>query len=177
MVGSNVVLTGFMGTGKSAVGRILAEELGWEFVDTDDVIEQRYGPIADIFAEQGEAAFRGFERELASELAECHRQVIATGGGFMLDAEGGAALARNNTVYCLTAEPEELVRRLLSSGKVHRPLLDSSDPRARILELLAERADSYGAFQQVATDNLSTDEVSVLILEAIGQAPDADSRP
>jgi len=177
MVGSNVVLTGFMGTGKSAVGRILAEELGWEFVDTDDVIEQRYGPIADIFAEQGEAAFRGFERELAHELAACRHHVIATGGGFMLDTSGSGALARNSTVYCLTAEPDEIVRRLLSSSKAHRPLLDSPDRRARILELLAERAGAYGAFEQVATDNLSTDQVAVSILEAIGRAQAGDNRP
>lgn len=159
MTTSNIVLTGFMGTGKSAVGRILADTLDWEFVDTDDVIEQRYGPIADIFADQGEATFRRFERELAHEISGCANHVIATGGGLMLDSEASAALARNSAVYCLTADPDEIVRRLMSRSKAHRPLLDSPDQPARIIELLTERAAAYGEFEQVATDDLSTDEV------------------
>ena len=76
----NVVLTGFMGTGKSTVGRLLAERLGYEFVDTDQLIVERYGPIPEIFATDGEAAFRAYEREVAGELAERQGLVIATGG-------------------------------------------------------------------------------------------------
>ncbi len=163
MTTSNIVLTGFMGTGKSAVGRILAETLNWEFLDTDDVIEQRYGPIADIFADQGESAFRAFERELAHELSGCRRHVIATGGGFMLDPKNSAALDRTSTIYCLTAEPDEIVRRLMSRSKAHRPLLESPDRPARIIELLTERAAAYAAFNQVKTDDLSTSEVAARI--------------
>ena len=81
----NVVLTGFMGTGKTTVGRLLADLLGYEFVDTDEVIEQRYGPIETIFRERGEDAFRTIEREVAGELAGADRRVISTGGRMMLD--------------------------------------------------------------------------------------------
>src|SRR5690606_6565646 len=100
----NVVLTGFMGTGKTTVGRLLAERLGFEFVDTDALITERHGPIPEIFARDGEAAFRQFERALAAELAERSGLVVSTGGRLMLDPASAAALGNGAAVFCLTAE-------------------------------------------------------------------------
>jgi shikimate kinase len=81
----NVVLTGFMGTGKTTVGRLLAERLGYGFVDTDALIVARHGPIAEIFAGRGEGEFRRLEAEVAAELADRTGLVIATGGRMLLD--------------------------------------------------------------------------------------------
>ena len=81
----NLILTGFMGTGKTTVGRLVARKLGREFVDTDLVIEERHGPIQEIFDRQGESAFRDIERTLAVELGQRKRLVIATGGRMLLD--------------------------------------------------------------------------------------------
>src|SRR5262245_25694435 len=147
---ANVVLTGFMGTGKTTVGRLLADLLGHEFVDTDELIERRHGPIEAIFGERGEQAFRAVEREVADELAGRDRLVISTGGRMMLDPSIASALSARARVFCLTASPDTIAARVLD-GPV-RPLLAGPDPRGRISELLAERAAGYAAFDQVATD-------------------------
>jgi shikimate kinase len=154
----NVVLTGFMGTGKSTVGRLLADLLGFEFVDTDAVIERRYGAIEAIFRERGEDAFRAIEREVAGELAARDRMVIATGGRMMLDPAIAETLGSDSHVFCLVASPETIAARVLD-GPV-RPLLAGPDPRTRITELLAERAASYAAFEQVATDSRTAADVA-----------------
>ncbi len=150
---SNVVLTGFMGTGKTTVGRLLAELLGFEFVDTDQVIEADHGPIPLIFAEQGEAAFRAIESAVAVELAERRSHVVATGGRLMLDETNAAALAVEGRTFCLSAPTAVILERVLGDGTAHRPLLDGDDPSARIETLLSERAAAYGRFEQVETQN------------------------
>ena len=123
----NIVLTGFMGTGKTTVGRLLAEQLGYEFVDTDVVIEQRHGKIADVFRSVGEEAFRNIERELAAELADRVRLVISTGGRMMLDPQNVANLSRNGRVFCLVATPDEIVDRVTNDpSPIERPLLVGS---------------------------------------------------
>ncbi len=94
---SNVVLTGFMGTGKSTVGKALARELGYEFIDTDAMIVERYGTIAQIFEQGGEDAFRQHERTTAVELAGRSGCVISTGGRFMLDEHNAAVLVPTPT--------------------------------------------------------------------------------
>ena len=120
----NIVLTGFMGTGKTTVGRLLAQQLGYEFVDTDQIIEERHGKIGDLFRSAGEEAFRRIERELASELADRERLVIATGGRMMLDPQNVASLSRNGRVFCLVATPDEIFDRVVhDSSRVERPLL------------------------------------------------------
>ncbi len=124
----NVVLTGFMGTGKTTVGRLLAERLGFEFVDTDHLIEADHGPIPLIFAEQGEAAFRAIESAVAVELAGRHSLVIATGGRLMLDEANAAALTATGRTFCLTAPTSVILERVLGDGTTHRPLLDGDDP-------------------------------------------------
>ena len=154
----NVVLTGFMGTGKTTVGRLLADLLGYEFVDTDEMIERRHGPIDTIFRERGEEAFRAIEREVADELAGADRLVIATGGRMMLDPVIASTLGAGARVLCLVASPDTIVARVLD-GPV-RPLLAGANPRARIVELLAERAAGYAKFEQISTDARTPAEIA-----------------
>jgi 3-dehydroquinate synthase len=157
----NIVLTGFMGTGKTTVGRLLAERLGFEFVDTDQLIEQRHGRIADIFRTRGEAAFREIEHQVATELAERNRLVISTGGRLMLDPRNVASLSRNARVFCLVATPDEILDRVAKDDTpVERPLLSVPDPHQRIVELLAERSPGYRRFAQLTTDRIEADAVA-----------------
>ncbi len=156
----NIVLTGFMGTGKTTVGRLLADLLGYHFVDTDDLIERRHGPIAEIVREHGEERFRRLERELATELAAGEGQVISTGGRFMLDPTNAGRLAPGSRVFCLVASPEVIVARVLADGAPARPLLAGADPAARIGELLAERRHGYAQFEQIDTDGRTPAEVA-----------------
>lgn len=147
----NLVLTGFMGTGKTSVGQILAQRLGLTFVDTDALIEARDGrTVAGIFAQDGEAAFRQWETAVARELAAQTGLVIATGGRLMLNPENAAALEANGHVFCLTATATEILRRL--AGDRSRPLLQVPDPAAQIRQLLHQRQAGYGRYPQIATD-------------------------
>lgn len=164
----NVVLTGFMGTGKSTVGRVLADRLDVGFIDTDALIEERHGAIADIFATRGEATFRELEHDVATELAQRHNLVIATGGRMLLDERNAAALDTTGTIFCLSATLDELAMRLLDTDeRSKRPLLDVEDPKARIAHLLAERADGYGQFRQVDTTQRSVEDIVRQILHEL----------
>lgn len=157
---TNVVLTGFMGTGKTTVGRLLAERLGYRFVDTDAVIESRHGPISDIFATHGEEHFRQLERVIAKELAVQSDLVVATGGRLMLDAVNAAALGSNGRVFCLTASADEVLRRVGGDSEgSERPLLAAADRLRRIAGLLAERAAGYLRFEQVDTEGRAPEEI------------------
>jgi shikimate kinase len=138
----NLALVGFMGTGKSSVGRLAAEQLCFSFVDTDEWIEKEVGQsIPDIFAQQGEAAFRAFEREAVIALGKRRDTVIATGGGLVADPSNLASLKSHALVVCLWASPETIWQRVRS--QTHRPLLRAPDPMARIRELLREREPAY----------------------------------
>jgi shikimate kinase len=155
MVPDNLVLTGFMGTGKTTVGRLVAQKLGREFIDTDLIIEERYGPIDELFSTRGESAFRDIERSLALELSRRQDLVIATGGRMVLDPENVRALSQNGRIFCLVASPEEIYDRVTGDpSRVKRPLLEVEDPKQRIVELLDERAPYYERFPQLATDQL-----------------------
>ena len=160
-----------MGTGKTTVGRILAERLGLEFVDTDGLIESRSGPIPRIFEREGEAAFRGLERSVARDLSGRRGLVIATGGRTMLDAECAACLEPSADVVCLTAQPDTIVERATGPGAAARPLLDVADPAAAVRHLLSERAAGYGRFTSVDTEARSPEEVAEAVLDALGRAP------
>ena len=118
---NNLILTGFMGTGKTTVGRLVAEKLGREFVDTDLVIEERHGPIQEIFDRQGESAFRDIERALAGELGQRNGLVIATGGRLLLDPENFRLLSENGRIFCLVATPEEIYQRVTGDTSRHQP--------------------------------------------------------
>ncbi len=164
-VPSNVVLTGFMGTGKSTVGRLVAELLDYEFVDTDAVIVESHGPITRIFAERGEATFRRYEREVAAELAGRDGLVIATGGRLLLDPVNAAALSATGTVFCLTAELDTILARVAAEGVADdRPLLAGPDVEQRVADLLAQRAADYAQFEQVPTDRRTPADVAADIL-------------
>jgi shikimate kinase len=156
----NLVLTGFMATGKSTIGRLLADRLDLEFIDTDQIIEERHGPIPEIFETQGEDTFRAMERSLAGELGARTGLIIATGGRMLLDPKNLEALGRHGTIVCLVAGPDELLRRIRADGSLaNRPLLADDDPEQRIAELLAERAPGYARFTQVATEGLAPEDV------------------
>ncbi|GIX06821.1 MAG: shikimate kinase [Candidatus Poribacteria bacterium] len=142
LTGQNIVLVGFMGSGKTSVGRELARRLGWEFVDTDALIERMAGrSIPEIFRERGEPYFRDLESE-AIRTATCGtRTVLATGGGAVLRPENMSRLKAAGLVVLLDAEAEELYRRVVNEGR--RPLLEVADPLARIRELLEYRRPYY----------------------------------
>jgi shikimate kinase / 3-dehydroquinate synthase len=156
----NIILTGFMGTGKTAVGRLLAGELGLEFVDTDAIIEGRDGrAIADIFREDGEERFRQWERQVAAELGGQQGLVIATGGRLMLDPGNAVALGRTGPVFCLTAPPDEIARRVAADVS-KRPLLDVTHSEARIRAVLEQRAPYYARFRPIDTDGKAAESVT-----------------
>jgi shikimate kinase len=138
----NLALVGFMGTGKSAVGRLAAEALHFEFVDTDEMIESHSGmSIEQIFKSQGEPAFRRLEKQVVQELAGRRKTVVATGGGLVADPENLASLKTHALVICLWAAPEIIWERVRT--QTHRPLLQTPDPPGKIRELLAQRDPLY----------------------------------
>jgi shikimate kinase len=139
---SNLALIGFMGSGKSSVGRVLAEMLHFPFLDTDDLIEARSGKsITDIFAQNGEPAFRQLEHQLVEELATRTQTVISTGGGLPTDPDNLSSLKQHALVVCLWSSPEKCWERVRSQS--HRPLLNDPDPLGKIRSLLAAREKYY----------------------------------
>ena len=138
----NLALIGFMGTGKSCVGRVTADVMHFTFLDTDYVIEARAGKrISDIFAQDGEPAFRQWERRVVEELTRRNKTVIATGGGLPADEANLASLKAHSLVICLWASPEAIWERV--RGHEHRPLLNEPDPLAKIRQLLVAREPYY----------------------------------
>jgi len=165
----NIILIGFMGTGKSAIGRALAEKLGRAFVDTDEIIERREGrAISQIFEEDGEPYFREAESRVVTEVSERENAVIACGGGAIINPINLRTLQEAGWLVCLTAEPETVLAR---AGKLHdRPLLCKPDPMREIRRLLKERATYYEqADFTVATDNVTENEVANRIEELLSQ--------
>jgi shikimate kinase len=161
MLPDNLILTGFMATGKTTVGRLVAQKLGREFVDTDVIIEERHGPIHEIFDRQGEVAFRDIERALAQELGQRSGLVIATGGRMLLDPENVRVLSKNGRIFCLVATPEEIYDRVTGDpSRVKRPLLEVEDPKQRIVELLGERGPDYERFPQLTTDQIEPEVIA-----------------
>ncbi len=140
----NIVLVGFMGTGKTAVGKRLASRLGMAFTDMDAIIVEREGrPVTRIFAEEGEPYFRACERALAVELSETAGRVVATGGGIVLDSGNIRDFDRTGLVVCLTATPEAILQRV--QHDTQRPLLADGDKLTKIIDLLDKRRNLYEA--------------------------------
>jgi shikimate kinase len=138
----NLALIGFMGTGKSSVGRLVADLLHFTFLDTDHVIEARAGKsISNIFAEDGEPAFRKWEGRVVEELTLRDKTVISTGGGLPANEENLASLKSHALVVCLWASAETIYERVRDHN--HRPLLDDPDPLAKIRSLLTVREPYY----------------------------------
>ena len=160
----NIALAGFMGAGKSSVGRLVAAELQFEFVDTDEVIERRTGvKISDIFAQHGEAVFRKFEHDLVHEMSTWSGKVISTGGGLVVDPVNLFSLKQHALVVCLWATPETIYQR--TKHQSHRPLLQAPDPLAKIRELLATREAAYKqADVLVNTEQRSLKEIATHVL-------------
>ncbi|MGD1088241.1 MAG: shikimate kinase [Verrucomicrobiota bacterium] len=138
----NLALIGFMGTGKTSVGRMIAEQLHFDYLDTDELIQMHTGrTIADIFKTDGEPAFRALEQNVVAELASRVKTVVATGGGLPTNPVNLAGLKTHALVVCLWASPETIWERVRNQS--HRPLLHDADPQKKIHELLAAREPFY----------------------------------
>ncbi len=159
----NIILTGFMATGKSSVGRAVARLLGRPFIDMDAVLVERLGaPIADVFAQRGEAHFRQAESALCRELSAPSGAVVATGGGTIVNVENRLALSRGGLLICLTCSPQEALQRI--ADPTSRPMLHG-DPAQRLLALFEERAPVYDAVpRQIDTTGLSVDQVAARVV-------------
>jgi shikimate kinase len=164
---ANVILIGFMGTGKSTVARELARLLGFALIDTDAKIVARAGkPISKIFADDGEDVFRGIEAQVLGGLAGCEKSVISTGGGVVTRPENVESLHAAGRVVWLDAGVDVIMDRV--SGNTDRPLLQTADPRATVEALLAERRPLYqsAADEWVDTEELSSAEIAYGLAES-----------
>lgn len=165
---TNIVLTGFMGTGKSTSGRRLARDLGLKFLDMDDLIEKEAGlTVKDIFKVHGEPHFRCIERKVIRKLSSGDfggGLVVSTGGGAVADKTNRAALRGWATVICLTASVDTILRRVGNNDE--RPLLSSSDKRAAVEKLLKEREEAY------RDSDLTVDTTSMAVEEVISVIKD-----
>jgi shikimate kinase len=162
---NNIVLVGFMGTGKSSVGRFLAEKLGWELIDTDHYIEKQEGKsISELFAKYGEAFFRENETRVIQEIMGKTNQVVATGGGAVLEEENRKNLKANGFVVALTASLETIIQRV--GGDRNRPLLQGK-ANEFVPQLLQRRKHAYDfADFTISTDRLRIEFVAQRILAA-----------
>lgn len=166
--GDAIVLIGFMGAGKSSVGRTLARLTGLPRLDTDEMIGARFGlTVAEIFEKHGEEKFREAETETLRELTGNHAAIVVTGGGIVLRPENRRLLRELGTVIHLSAKEETLFARI--SRRSARPLLRTENPRATVTELLRSRLPVYREVADVEVDTtlLSHDEVAQRILKSV----------
>lgn len=166
----NLILVGFPGTGKTQAGRLAAKALDWEFVDSDELITARAGrSIEDIFARDGEPAFRAMERDVLRRVCSGERQVIGTGGGSFIDPENRDLMLGAGLVVCLEAPPEVIWQRLSSAPYTTvRPLLQGEDPLQRIKQLKRTRQSRYNmAHRSLSTDCLSLEQVAEALVAAV----------
>lgn len=162
----NIVLIGFMGTGKTTSGHILANRFGWDFIDVDQKIEEHCSmPIAHIFNRHGEEYFREQEKIVIEKLVNCSNSVIATGGGAILSDENVRNLKKCGTVVCLNASPETIIQRL-EHDTVSRPLLNCPKRLERVTKLMQERHARYETADLcVDTDSIDPWEVTENIVK------------
>ncbi|OQX54360.1 MAG: hypothetical protein B5M48_01145 [Candidatus Omnitrophica bacterium 4484_213] len=163
----NIILVGFMGTGKTVVGKELAKILKTRFIDVDDLIEQKEGrKISRIFEEDGEEYFRNCEYKMIKRISRLDNCVISPGGGAVLEFENVLNLKKNGIIVCLTALPDVIWKRVKKNK--NRPLLKVKNPLKRIKTLLKFRESYYKqADIFVDTSKLSVEEVGMKILEEI----------
>lgn len=153
----NIYLVGFMGTGKSSVGRELAKRKKWQFVDLDELIElKEKRTIREIFAKDAEAYFRRVEKKVLKEVATQKNFVVACGGGIVLDKDNIKIMNETGVVICLTAAPDVILMRV--SGYMHRPLLNVPNPKGQIEHLLKLRAPFYAQ----ADKTIDTSKYSII---------------
>lgn len=159
---TSIALIGFMGVGKSVVGKMLAKELGKEFIELDSEIEKKTGKtILDIFHDKGEEYFRGLEAEAVKRIAGKKNTVLACGGGVVLNKENIFRLKREYVIVCLMANPDEILKRV-SENKNTRPLLAVADKEKRIRELLEYRRPLYEQAAEIPIDTSGIDTRAVL---------------
>jgi shikimate kinase len=154
----NIYLVGFMGTGKTAVGKELAKKKKWRFVDLDDLIElKEKRTIAEIFTKEGEPYFRRIEKRVLKEVSLEKKFVVACGGGIVIDKDNIRIMKETGIVICLAASPEVILER--TSPCAHRPLLNVAQPKKQIELLLKLRAPYYAlADKTIETSKLSIKE-------------------
>jgi shikimate kinase len=163
-----LALVGYRGTGKTTVGRLLAERIGWAFADADHEIEALAGrPVPEIFSDEGETAFRDYEERVIADLATRPETVIATGGGAVLRESNRAALRSVGFVAWLTADPDTIARRI-SSRVATRPALTPAGTLGEIADVLAARTPHYRAVSdlEVETAHRTCREVAEAVLRA-----------
>ena len=168
---TNVALVGFMGAGKSTVGRELAAHMGKTFVETDALVERRTGmSVSDVFACHGEAHFRDLESAVVREAAGAQDCVIACGGGVVLREENVAALKASSVLVYLEVSPQSVLSRIGPQSTV-RPLLSGPDRERRVAELLEQRRSAYEAAADVTvvTDGLAIEQVVRHVQELLTQ--------
>ena len=173
----NLVLVGFMGTGKSTLGRIAASALARPFYDTDEVVQERAGcTIREVFARWGEACFRQWEAEAVRDLGQASGLVLATGGGVLGQPGNAAALRAGGLLVGLRARPDVILRRVGGADAARaRPLLAGDDPLARIRALLAAREPMYaGADASLDASDLTLDAAVDALLRLVGTMAPSD---
>ncbi len=166
---SNIALIGFMGSGKTAVGRVLAKRLNWRLIEVDSIIEEMTGKsIADIFQCDGEVCFRELEIEAIKKTASGEKQVIACGGGAVLNAININRLRETSVIINLVAAPGTILKRTCNDGS-SRPLLNVEQPAERIKELMKFRKPFYdrAADFTINTSKLNIDTVVDKIIESL----------
>ncbi|MFH0935517.1 MAG: shikimate kinase [Candidatus Omnitrophota bacterium] len=163
----NIYLVGFMGTGKTAVGREVARRKEWQFVDLDELIELKEKcAIPDIFARKKEPYFRKAEKAALKEVSTEKNLVVACGGGIVTDKDNISIMKKTGIIVCLTAAPDVILKR--TSGYMHRPLLNVRDPKKQVELLLKLRAPYYAlADKSIDTSRISIAEVAEGILKII----------
>jgi shikimate kinase len=156
-----------MGTGKSSVGLHIARERKGDFVDLDKFIEEKENKtITDIFKEKGEPYFRGLEKRFLKEIAGKENQIVACGGGIVIDPDNIKLMKNSGTMVCLTSTPDVIMERTRKSD--HRPLLNVPDPNETICALLADRQKFYSqADITIDTSEISIKEAAVLVLKSL----------
>ena len=163
----NIYLVGFMGTGKTVVGKSVARQLKQEFFDLDFLIEEKQKrKIAQIFAQDGEAYFRSLEKQILKDISRKRNVVVSCGGGIVKDLENIQIMKKTGVIICLSARPEVILAR--TKGYTHRPLLNVDDPTKRIEELLKMRAPFYAqADYSIDTSDLTVSPVVNKVLEYV----------
>ena len=172
---TNVILVGMMGSGKTTVGRLVAERTGREFIDLDEMIEQQVGKrIAQIFEEVGEEGFRELETQTLREIAGATHAVIATGGGLVIKAENRRILQDLGIVVWLDAPPDELLKRI--GNDESRPMLHGQNPMKRLERLLSERRGFYADASNIHLDTteLTPEEIAERVSLELGKRGEVD---
>lgn len=163
----NIVLIGFMGVGKTSVGRLLSQKINYNFIDTDFEIEKESSmTVEEIFSKYGEEYFRELERRVVAKVSKYSNTVVSTGGGTVLNFENIQMLRQNGFIFLLKAFPETILKNIQRQG--NRPLLKEKEGIKRIKDLLKEREEKYKYFDyEISVDNLSVEQIVDRMIEVL----------